>query len=96
MVGVTVVFGDPPTTFPFIVGFVFEVNPDGHAANLIVNVLIELILQLLTALTVTDPFIVVDGYETVILVVPCPDKIAAPAGTVHNNDVAFDGNAAIV
>ena len=81
---------------PFTVGLLFDVNPNVHAESLIVKVLIELILQLFTDLTVTDPFIVVDGYDTVILVVPCPDNIVAPAGAVHNNDVAFDGKDAIV
>ena len=39
---------------------------------------------------------VVDGYDTVMLVVPCPLTNVAPAGTFHTKLVALDGIADIV
>ena len=43
----------------------------------------ELIPQLLDAVTLTFPFWPDDPVVTVIVVVPCPEVIAHPAGTVH-------------
>jgi hypothetical protein len=39
--------------------------------------------------TVTFPEITDEGYDTVILLVPCPLTIVPSTGIVHNNDVAF-------
>ena len=79
------------TAIPFVKGL-----EGAQAPSLIVSDLVLLIAQLLTDLTVTNPFIVVDGYETLMLVVPCPDNNVASAGTAHNKDVACAGNDAIV
>jgi hypothetical protein len=70
-------------------------TPDAQAPNFTFDTLVPLKLQLLIACTNTFPSIVVPGYDTVMLVVPCPLTNVAPNGTFHTKLVAFDGTADI-
>ena len=47
--------------------------------------------QLLTPCAVTLPLTAVPTYDTVMLVVPWPDIMVPPVGTVHSTDVALEG-----
>ena len=70
--------------------------PDTQAPNFTLDVRAPLKLQLFNDCTITFPSMVVAaGYETVILVVPCPLTNVAPAGTFHTKLVALDGTADI-
>lgn len=64
---------------------------NGQAGNLIFNTLVELDPQLLTGVAVTVPAMVVAGYETVILVVPCPEINVPAGGIVQLTAVALGG-----
>ena len=55
-----------------------------------------LLLQLLKDCAVTVPVTAVPGYDTVMLVVPCPLTIVAPKGAVHCTDVELAGVVASV
>lgn len=71
-------------------------NPEAQAPNFTLDSLGELKLQLFNACTNTDPTTAVDGYATVILVVPCPLTNVAPAGMFQTTEVAFDGKPVMV
>jgi hypothetical protein len=93
--GYTCTFISDTATTPLLCGLLLAI-PSAQAPNFTFDVLAPLKLQLLNDCTITFPSMeVAAGYETLMLVVPCPLTNVAPAGIFHTKLVAFDGIADI-
>jgi hypothetical protein len=93
-------FGKTFTSIPSIVSsatlllfLLMVLGSGGQAGSFTSDTLVTLTPQLFTACAVTKPATAVAGYETVMLLLPCPLTNIAPEapGTVHCTDVELAG-----